>query len=551
MSRYRGQGTLDDAQIANGDVTFKGMDMKSADPSSILPGFYREGYNIRVENGGLETRRGCICPGALNAVNYNQIYGVGLFSNPNGLEWLAVATVNGVWFTRDGEYPRFIPLPDTLTDNVEFSQCFDVFFIWRGPNIPPLLWHGDWSVYWEVFPPATGGRVTVPNAYTAENAANRMLVPYGRDRIAVSDIADYTSYDWTIDDFQINAGEADDLVRVFPWQQGQVICFKRHSIFRVTGVSGDLSTATLEKLPGSVGLVGRHAVCDVSGDIYFMSHSGVFRMSQVMLNTPQADEMPVSDSIKPIIDSINWNAASLICCGYRRDRVYFAVPLKNSIRNNCIIVYNIATSCWESIDTFGDSEIRCDDIVKMDFLGERRLYMVDRVKGLIILMEQGKSDIFGDSHAYEYQIEAAVMLRGFKGAGARSQFKGMELDYGSWSPSITISAYCDGGNKKVLVADKTRDRTKYKTFGKVAWNPLNSNDDHREPRRQDYSVALPLMLGYNGVQIERKQEASERFPVNLMSRYIQFKIENKTGYINIQTVSIDSYEDQREPRSHT
>jgi hypothetical protein len=50
-----------------------------------------------------------------------------------------------------------------------------------------------------------------------------MLVPYGRDRIAVSDIADYTSYDWAINDFQINAGEADDLVRVFPWQQQQVL----------------------------------------------------------------------------------------------------------------------------------------------------------------------------------------------------------------------------------------------------------------------------------------------------------------------------------------
>ena len=451
-----------------------------------------------------------------------------------------------MWFARDGEYPRFVPLPENLTDNVEFSQCFDVFFIWRGPALVPLLWRGDWTVYWDVFPPVdpTSGRVTVPNAYTAENAANRMLIPYARDRIAVSDIADYTQYDWAIDDFQINAGEADDLVRVFPWQQQQVICFKRHSIFRVTGVAGDLSGATLEKLPGSVGLVGRHAVCDVSGDIYFMSHSGVFKMSQVMLNTPQADEMPVSDSIKPIIDSINWNSASLIVCGYRRDRVYFAVPLKNSVRNNCIIVYNIATACWESMDTFGDPDICCDDIVKMDWNGERRLFMVDRVKGLVILMEQGKTDIFGDSQAYEYPIATAVMLRGFRGPGARNQFKGMELAYGSWNPSITISAFCDGGNKKVLVADRAKDRTKYKTFAAPRWNPLNSNDDHHNPRRQDYSVALPLMLGYNGVQIERKQEVTERFPVNLMSRYIQFKIENKTGYLNIQTVSIDSFEDQ-------
>jgi hypothetical protein len=44
-----------------------------------------------------------------------------------------------------------------------------------------------------------------------------MLVPYGKDRIAVSDIADYVGkYDWTMDDFQINQGESDDLIRFIP-----------------------------------------------------------------------------------------------------------------------------------------------------------------------------------------------------------------------------------------------------------------------------------------------------------------------------------------------
>lgn len=402
-----------------------------------------------------------------------------------------------------------------------------------------------------MFPPPTGGRVTVPNAYTSENAANRMLVPYGRDRIAVSDIADYTMYDWAIDDFQINQGEADDLVRVFPWQQQTVLCFKRHSIFRVTGVSGDLSGAKLEKLPGSVGLVGRHAVCDVSGDIYFMSHSGIFRISQVMVDTPQPSDLPITDAIKPVMDQINWNAGSLICCAYRRDRVFFAIPLKNAVRNNCIIVYNIMTQCWESIDTFGDPDFCVDDIIKMDYNGERRLYMIDRVKGLIVLMEEGKSDILGDTYEFEHDIDMSVMLRGYAGQGARNQYKGMELDCATWNPSLTITAYPDGGEGKVLVADKTKNRTKYKTFAKSLWNPINSNDDHASPRREDYSVALPLMLGHNGVQIERRQETSERFPVNLMARYVQFKLENNAGYINIRRVTIDSYEGQREPRSHT
>jgi hypothetical protein len=542
---------LDEIQTPNGDATFIGMDMKSKDPASIKPGFYREGYNCRIENGGLETRLGSLCPGALNTVAYNQIYGTGLFSNPNGLEWLAVATASGVWFVRDGEYPRFIPMPEKIEEPVEFSQSFDVFFIWRGPLKVPLLWHGDWSVYWENFPPPTGGRVTVPNAYYAENAANRMLVPYGKDRIAVSDIADYTEYDWTIDDFQINQGESDDLVRIFPWQQGQVICFKRHSIFRVTGVSGDLSGAQLAKLPGSLGLVGRRAVVDIGGDIYFMSQSGVFSISQVFVNTPQPDDVPISDFIKPVIDSINWNAANLIRAEYRRDRLYFAVPLKNSVRNNCLIVYNIVSGFWESIDTFGDPDFRIDDLIKMDYNGERRLYAIDRTKGIILLLEQGKTDLMGATQDFEYQIDTAVMLRGYSGPGNRSFFKRMEIACGTWNPQFTVKAYPDSNNAKVLVSDKTKNRTKYKTWNTPLWNPINSNDDHRKGRREDYSVGLPLMLGYNGVQLERTQEENERFNIGLMSRYIQFKIENTQGAINIRQVSLEAYEDQREPRPQT
>jgi hypothetical protein len=53
------------------------------------------------------------------------------------------------------------------------------------------------------------------------------------------------------------------------------------------------------------------------------------------------------------------------------------------------------------------------------------------------------------------------------------------------------------------------------------------------------------------VQIERRQETTERYPVNLMGRYIQFKIENSTGYVNVRTVTVDRFEDQREPRTHT
>jgi hypothetical protein len=59
-----------------------------------------------------------------NHNDYTQIFGTGIYSNPNGLEWLAVAVNSGVWFTRDGEYPQFLPLSENLTVPVNFSQAY-------------------------------------------------------------------------------------------------------------------------------------------------------------------------------------------------------------------------------------------------------------------------------------------------------------------------------------------------------------------------------------------------------------------------------------------
>jgi hypothetical protein len=46
-----------------GDAQFLGLDMKTPDPTAIKPGYYPEAYNVRSENGGLQSRLGSIAPG--------------------------------------------------------------------------------------------------------------------------------------------------------------------------------------------------------------------------------------------------------------------------------------------------------------------------------------------------------------------------------------------------------------------------------------------------------------------------------------------------------
>jgi hypothetical protein len=551
MSRWqRPVWPNDQVIMPTGDTAFVGMDLKTRDPLQMLTGWYAEGYNLRLENGGMASRKGSLCPGALNYISYGQIYGVGIFSDPNGLEWLALAVAQGVWFTRDSESAKLIPMTTVINYTVEFSQSFNNFYMWRGPAMTPLMWQGDWSVYWQELPNPGDDttRIPMPNAVTAECMSNRILTPHDRDSLAISDIGE-SIYQWAVNDFRINFGEADTLVRVFPWVQECVLCFKQHSIFQLANVTGDLSATTLQKLPGTKGLVGLKAVTVVAGDIYFLDYSGVYQISQVFEGSPQAGSLPVSDNIKPVMDSINWNAAAGIRAENRRERVYFAVPLQNAIRNNVLLVYNMMSSSWESIDTFGDPDFRIDDLVKTNWVGDRRLFAIDRVKGIVLLLEQGRTDILGNTTDYEYQIDFGVLTRGYAGVGPRNKFPRVGIDCATWNPSFTVEAFVDGSNAKTLVSDRTKDRTKYEIFGKANWNQENLNDDHASSRRKDYSVGLPLMLGQNGVQLERQQESTERFSVDMYGRYCQFRIQNTIGTLGIRSVIVEDFEDQRAPRT--
>ena len=774
MPRWqRPAGPNDQVLSPVGDTAFVGMDLKTRDPAALLIGWYQESYNVRIENGGLATRKGCLAPGWCNYISYGPIYGVGIYSDPSGQEYMAIAVSAGVWFTYDGGNAIMVPMATKINYPVEFSQAFQNFYMWRGPTMTPLVWQGNWSVYWQelndpgavatlytntwnwnsstyewnwkntaspgsgqistdtnawtsataridvskttadgtniatdLLIPRVGDTITIqdqstsanwaqynitatavdngtyvsyavtwnsgsgttannnavltvtfwgegevatdandwsasttavyvtkqtadgtdassklslpqvgysirmqqvsnsqiwvqwkinaagidegtfviyqvswnsgsgttplnnapltvsflatskadttrkpmPNAITAETFANRILVPHDRDGMAISDIQQ-DSYQWTVNDFRINAGEADILVRIFPWVQETVLCFKQHSIFQMANVAGDLSQTTLQKLPGNLGLCGLKAVVAVAGDIFFMDWSGVYKVTQVFEGSPQASSLPVSDNIKPLIDSINWTCAAGIRAGTRRERVYFAVPLLNAVRNNVLLVYNMVTTAWESIDTFGNPDFRIDDLIQTNYVGERRLFAIDRQLGLVLLLEQGKTDLMGQDGTFEHQIQFAVLTRGYAGVGPRNNFPRVGIAMATWNPEFSVEAFVDGSNAKQLVADRTKDRTKYDAFGKPQWNSENLNDDHASARRKDYSVGLPLRIGYNGVQIERQQESTERFEVDMFGRYCQFRVSNTQGTVGIRSVVLEEFEDQREART--
>ena len=60
---------------------------------------------------------------------------------------------------------------------------------------------------------------------------NRLIIPDGRDQVAISDYLDADLYDPFWQSFRAGAGGSDYIVAVHPWVEGSALVFARKSIW--------------------------------------------------------------------------------------------------------------------------------------------------------------------------------------------------------------------------------------------------------------------------------------------------------------------------------
>lgn len=559
MSRYRSTNaryaSINEAPNLLGDSSWVGIDEKTPDPTLLQPGYLRKAQNIRIENSSAITRPGMIYASSLNATSFGRIWGRGEFSDPNSIRWELIAVSSGVWLVADEFIPQFVSFPVSLTlsYDVELVQAFNKVYLFQGTNANPMVWDGNVNHTFVALPTPTAGKDPIPQADTAEFYANRLLIPFNKDRVAASDIGDYFNFNWNFNNFQINSGEADNLVRIFPWTKTDVIMFKTQGIHLAQNVTGDLTSLSLTPISKKLGLCGRRAVVQVGTEIYFMDISGVHKISQVFEGSPQAMVLPISEPIIKTLRMINWNAADGIRANYRRDRLYFAVPLgANQTRNNALLVYNLVTNAWESVDRFKNTAFGIDELLDINYNGERRLFALDKMVGKFYLLEEGQLDLFAIDGTGQTEIEVLVRTRGYNGPGLRNSFRRVKLNLATWDPNISVTAIMDGVNRsKVLTTNLTKDRTKYYTFDTPPWDQTNVNLDWEKEGRQDYSIVLPpsgMLLG-NGVILDQKQEVWEPFYINMMGAYCELEISNTEGMFELRSVVFEDFEAERTDRT--
>jgi hypothetical protein len=523
------------------DNFFLGVDTKTPDPSVVNQGFLCDSRNARIVNGDVQTRWGIMLPSGWNAVTYPKIWGVGKFSDPFLVEWICIAVTNGVWLVANGYSPQFVALPSgtTISTNVEFLQAFNQLIMFQGPTVAPLVWNGTNQTF-GAFPAPTAPFTTIPNAVTGETIANRIIVPFTRDQIAVSNIGDYTEYDNSFANFTVNTGQADQLVRLFPWQQTFVIAFKDHSIFLFSNVTGDLSSLTMTQVSGRIGLAARKAVVQFGQEVMFLDRSGIYKMSQIFDQAYQVQPLPASEPILPNMKQINWLAVSGATAQVWRDRAYFALPVGNSTRNNMMYVYNITLQAWESFDSYPNG-LCIDDLWIANYAGEKRLMAVDRVMGIVMLMEEGDRDILGNSGASANAINFHVLSRGFTCDSPENEFafKRGDIRLSTLNPCYSVTAQIEGvGPATTIIDSRTRSQSKYYSFGKPDYDTSNVNNDFNTLMRQDYTVIPPVYL-QKGIQLSNTQTFSESFPLRQSGRYVQFGITNTQGTIEIEAMTAE------------
>jgi hypothetical protein len=496
---------------------------------------------------------------------YGTVYGTGIFRDPNSVEYLLVATSDGVYATKESNPSIKLAGVSSISADVDFVQCFNVVVMFRGEELEPLVMErideGFAAISktpsdTDIDENDSDGTEAMPNGSTGLFFSNRLLVPHDKDLIAASDYLNYTRYQPILASFKINQGSEDDLVSLVRINNSTIACFKTNSIYIVSNIYGNLADITLDEVTREYGAVGRKSVVQVGSDVVFLSSKrGVTSLGIADNGKVTAVDVPLSDPIQPLIDRINWNYASGSSAAYHNNRLYMAVPLDGATYNNAILVYDFLAKAWAGYDD--GAAVKVKEFVETTYQGKRRLFFLS-TDGFINLYDDeltmsgfvDEIPTSTDSTNANFgklsvsQISDEITTRGYTGNTMLSKrWATAEVQMATSDPTVTIKTVYDGAaeNTKELTPANglTFDRTKYdKPFYASDFVESMSGDDFFTPYRQDYSVdpdtaiALPdgIADGDNiGFDPDLHQHSQNRFKYRGEGKYVQLEVKNTNG----------------------
>ena len=471
------------------------------------------------------------------------------------------------------------------TGTVEVSNMSEYWQANASPNTPtageePSSASTKWTQQSDIMPNADAG-IYIQNRLAVITSYDTGTFGYTKkaDMVYFSDILDHV-HTFFNQQMRINQGDDAVLVELVKLNENQVLAFKDKSVSVLTGiVVGDGNalgqSISQETLISNYGLAARGAATMVGTDCYFYaSRRGVVSITQTEQNKARGVDVPLSESIQPIIDRVDPRFESKIRMEIYDSKLYVALPLDDgSAGNNAIAVFDFLSQSWSSLDT--GVAIKPKEFFKATFSGTERLFFTSE-DGFINLVEEDElGDHVVDSEASNKISTSAVafklLTRGYHAQDLNHRFfRTARLSLATNKPKYSVSLLMDGvGESQALVTDQEKDRTKYyRPFDADDYKESNIDDNHATAYRQDYSIRVPVMANnmliengftqllengdevieeddFHGIEIGsgiapwKMQETLEPFTLSVREgRFGQLEITNSQGRIMVKQATM-------------
>jgi hypothetical protein len=264
---------------------------------------------------------------------------------------------------------------------------------------PPLYWTGSGSfVRAAAGVPAEGPTYKkMRSVGWASYIQNRLIIPDGRDQVAISDYLDADLYDPFWQSFRTGAGGGDFVVAVHPWVEGSALVFCRKSIWLATlaqfpSTNGsdfaiDTAVAKLELVTDEIGCSARNSIVTAGRFVFFLSDAGVYRLDTQLDLKLRGDTKPLSDPVADLFERIDQSKVQRAFGIWHNNRYILAVPTLDSPddSNDLVVTWSALNDQWESRDIYG---IGVDNLIVGTYSNVRRIFNVRRTGKLYLLDEK-------------------------------------------------------------------------------------------------------------------------------------------------------------------
>ena len=231
---------------------------------------------------------------------------------------LLVAVDNALWLCAPNNLPlRLLAAATDQTQPVEIINHAGEHAILRGIGQPPLRYRYAPGQRPRALPTPRNiaAFAQLPASETGCSASGRLWLKRGKNRIVASDVGEW-DYDIAFQDFLVDDGENDEIVRLWPYGEDRIVVLKTRSVHVLDDVSTMDTTADPPVLPriyrvaAARGCVAPYTVCQRGSALLYLSREGVevLELSASAVTTQAA--MPLSKAADRYFQEVKWTGIS-------------------------------------------------------------------------------------------------------------------------------------------------------------------------------------------------------------------------------------------------